>query len=55
MGVTKEDTRQFVLKMMDALFRLDKNSVIEWVNTVWPHNMGVTEDKAHPENRQLTL
>ena len=51
----KEEKREWVLKVLDGLYRVDKDTVIEWINTVWPACLGVTEDKAHPEKRKDVL
>ena len=39
--------RELVLTMLSALWQMDKDAVVEWINTTWSHCVGVTKDTAH--------
>ena len=41
------EKREWVLKMLDRFYRASPDRVIEWVNTVWPHSLGVTKETAY--------
>ena len=41
------ERREWVLKLLEGCIRIDEDAVIEWVNTRWPHCVGVTRDSLH--------
>ena len=53
MGKIKLSIRDLVLVMMSSLWEMDEDAVLEWINTKWPHCIGVTKDFAHPEKFSL--
>ena len=49
MDKEKRLAREDVLGLLCICYRFDPDAVIEWINTVWPHTIGITKDTAHTE------